>query len=58
MKTQTLLRKSVSILLLSLLVISFTDCKKDKDISPENEIISEWKLTGLYSKEEGEAESS
>lgn len=56
MKTQTILRKCISIFLLSLLVISFTNCKKDKDISPENEIIGDWKLTEVYYKDKGEEE--
>ena len=58
MKIQNMLRRSVSMFLLSLLIISFTNCKKDKDISPENEIIGEWKLTRFYTKVEGEAEAT
>lgn len=58
MKTQNMLRRSSMLFLIVLLGISFTNCKKDKDIVPENEIIGKWKLAGTYYKEIGKQEES
>ena len=56
MKTQVTIRKSISLLLLLLMSFSLIHCKKDKDLTPEEAIVGNWKLKGLYFKEDGERE--
>ncbi|CAG5011539.1 hypothetical protein DYBT9275_04970 [Dyadobacter sp. CECT 9275] len=56
MKPQITIRRNISLLLILLMSFSLIHCKKDKDLTPEEAIVGNWKLKGLYYKEDGERE--